>query len=102
MSVKITKEVVGNIAFLSRIKLSDEEMDDFTVQLNKILEYMDKLNCLDTNGTEPTSHVTPVANLMRRDEPRDSLPLEESLQNAPDRHSNYFKVPRILADNHEK
>jgi aspartyl-tRNA(Asn)/glutamyl-tRNA(Gln) amidotransferase subunit C len=57
---------------------------------------MDKLNMLDTEGIEPTSHAIPVECLLRKDSVKDSLEIESSLQNAPERKGNFFKVPPII------
>jgi aspartyl-tRNA(Asn)/glutamyl-tRNA(Gln) amidotransferase subunit C len=99
MPEKLTEETAHRIAFLARIKLSGGEAAGFAAQMSSILDYMEKLNRLDTKNIEPTSHVVPIENVMRKDKAGKSLPVEESLRNAPDRHLNYFKVPGILYSN---
>ena len=94
--MKIAPEVVSHIARLSRISLSDEEKKLFTEQLNEILTYMDKLNQLNTENVEPTSHVIPLKNVLREDKISPSLSLEKMFVNAPDKHRGYFKVPKII------
>ena len=94
--MKITPEVVSHIARLSRIRLSSEEHKLFTEQLNQILAYMDKLNKLDTQNVEPTSHVLPLKNVLREDKISPSLPPEKIFSNAPDKDGRFFKVPRII------
>jgi aspartyl-tRNA(Asn)/glutamyl-tRNA(Gln) amidotransferase subunit C len=94
--MKITPEVVSHIARLCRISLSDEEHKLFTEQLNQILAYMDKLNKLNTENVEPTSHVIHLENVLREDKTVTSLPPEKTLGNAPDKHNGYFKVPKII------
>jgi aspartyl-tRNA(Asn)/glutamyl-tRNA(Gln) amidotransferase subunit C len=94
--MKITVEEVEYVARLAYLTLSEEEKDKFTLQLNSILEYMDKLNELDTTEVEPTSHVLPILNVFRGDEVKDSRPIEEMLQNAPERELNYIRVPRVV------
>jgi aspartyl-tRNA(Asn)/glutamyl-tRNA(Gln) amidotransferase subunit C len=96
MVTKITPEAVDHVAKLCRIHLSDEERKKFTEQLNQILTYMDKLNELNTEDVEPTSHVVPLKNVLRKDKLSPSLSSEKALANAPDRHGEYFKVPRII------
>ena len=92
----ITKKDVEYVARLSRLKLKEEEKEKFTYQLNTILEYMEKLNELDTSKIEPTSHVVPLRNVRRKDERRPSYPVVEVLKNAPEKEKDYFKVPPII------
>ena len=94
--MKITDRTVKKIASLSRISLSESETAEFAGQLGKIVNYMDKLEKLDTSGVSPASHAVEISNVFRGDEPAESLPPEKSLMNAPDRHGNYFKVPGII------
>lgn len=94
--MKISVEDVEYVAKLARLRLSDEEKDEFVVQLNDILTYMDKLNELDTRDVEPTSHVIPVKNVLRADEVGEFPPREPSLGNAPEREKGFYKVPRII------
>ena len=94
--MKITPDTVDHVAKLCRINLDKEERKLFTEQLNQILTYMDKLNELKTENVEPTSHVVPLENVLRKDIPSPSLNSEKVLANAPDKHGEYFKVPRII------
>ncbi len=94
--MKIGVKDVEYVARLARLKLSDEEKEEFTVQLNDILTYMDKLNELDTQEVKPTSHVIPVKNVFRDDEVRESFPREPSLRNAPEKARGFYKVPKII------
>jgi aspartyl-tRNA(Asn)/glutamyl-tRNA(Gln) amidotransferase subunit C len=94
--VKITRKDVENVALLSRLELAENDVEKFTGQLNAILDYIDMLNKVDTEGVEPTAHVLPVKNVMRPDEPRPSLPRELALANAPEQENGYFKVPKIM------
>lgn len=94
--MSITVKDVEHVANLARLALTDEEKEQFTGQLNAILKYAEKLNELDTTGVEPTSHVLPLANVMREDEPGTSLPIEKVLRNAPEAEDDQFKVPAVL------
>lgn len=94
--MKITGDIVKKIASLSKISLSESEIAEFTGQLGRIIDYMDKLDELDTSGVSPTSHAAEMNNVLRRDEPEESLPKEKALGNAPDRYGDYFKVPGII------
>jgi aspartyl-tRNA(Asn)/glutamyl-tRNA(Gln) amidotransferase subunit C len=94
--MKIPIEEVEYVARLARLSLSEEEKELFTDQLNSILEYMEKLNAVDTSEVEPTFHVVTHQNRMREDKVKESLSAETSLQNAPDDAEGYFRVPRII------
>ncbi len=95
---KITRDEVERVARLARLRLTDEERETMTSQLDAILGYMDKLNVLDTAGIEPTTTVIPTVSVMREDIVRPSLSQEEALANAPDREDVFFRVPRIIED----
>lgn len=92
----VTLKDVEHVAKLARLELSDAEKSRFTEQLNGILKYVEKLNELDTEGVEPTTHVLPVINVMREDQARPSWPLEEVLLNAPEEEDGQFRVPAVL------
>jgi aspartyl-tRNA(Asn)/glutamyl-tRNA(Gln) amidotransferase subunit C len=94
--MKITREVVEYVAHLGRLDLEPHEVDLYTGQLDRILQFMDTLNKLDTEGIDPTSHAIPVECLLREDSVKDSLEIDSSLWNAPDRKGNFFKVPPII------
>ncbi|ALS29600.1 glutamyl-tRNA amidotransferase [Paenibacillus sp. 32O-W] len=94
--MSITVKDVEHVADLARLELSDQEKELFTEQLNAILKYAEKLGELDTDDVEPTSHVLPLADVMRDDEVRESLPLEAVMRNAPDEEDGQFKVPAVL------
>ncbi len=92
----IDEQQVRHIAHLSRLDLSDEEIAQYGRQLGEVLQYVEKLNEVDTEGVEPTAHAMPVSNVFREDVPAESLGVEKALQNAPDKATPYFKVPKVL------
>ncbi|HBA55254.1 Asp-tRNA(Asn)/Glu-tRNA(Gln) amidotransferase subunit GatC [Syntrophorhabdus aromaticivorans] len=94
--MKITKDVVEYVAHLGRLELEPGEAELYTTQLDRILDYVDALNKLDTEGIEPTSHAVPLVSVMREDEVRDSIGIDGSLMNAPERKETFFKVPPII------
>jgi len=94
--MSITLKDVEHVANLARLELSDAEKEQFTGQLNAILKYAEKLNTLDTEHVEPTSHVLPITNVMRDDVQKPSLPIEQVLLNAPDEEDGQIKVPAVL------
>lgn len=89
-------ETVKYIAKLSKLRLSEAEEKKFTHELNTILDYIDKLNSIDTSDVEPLSYPVEGKNIFRDDIRKTSLSREEALKNAPSRNEEYFKVPKIL------
>lgn len=94
--MRISKQEIEHIASLARLSLSEKEKELFGSQLSSILDYMEKLNELDTKDIEPTSHVLPLSNVMRDDIPRPSIPREDALLNAPDHTDKFYRVPKII------
>ncbi|GAB5047330.1 Asp-tRNA(Asn)/Glu-tRNA(Gln) amidotransferase subunit GatC [Thermodesulfovibrio sp. TK110] len=94
--MKITKEEVKHIAMLSRLELDEREIELYQDQLSRILDYVEKLNEIDTAAIEPTSHVIELNNVFREDAVKESLPREEVLKNAPQATDKFFKVPKII------
>ena len=95
---KISLEDVDHVARLARLELSAADKERMRSELDGILSYIDKLRALDTRDVEPTSHAVPVTNVMRDDVERPSLPQEDMLANAPDRHRDMFRVPKIIEE----
>lgn len=87
---------VEHIALLARLSVSEQEKEKFSQQLGGILDYVKKLDELDTSGIEPTSHVIEMSNVMREDNLRPSLSKDEALMNAPDRTGDFYRVPKII------
>jgi aspartyl-tRNA(Asn)/glutamyl-tRNA(Gln) amidotransferase subunit C len=92
----LTWDEVLHVADLARLRLTPEEVEMFTRQLNDILAYVEKLAELDTGGVPPLAHVVPVKNAFRDDVVTPSLPRDRALNNAPDREEGSFAVPRII------
>lgn len=95
----INEDVVRHVARLSRLELAPAEVARFQKQLERILDYVAQLNEVDTDAVHPTTHVlSSMKNVFREDEPRPSLSPDEALSNAPDRHQDFFKVPKVIKD----
>lgn len=92
----ITKKDVDHVALLGRLELTGDECDMYTRQLNDILGHFQYLERLDTDKVQPTAHVLPLKNVFREDLVGRHISREEALANCPDRHENFFKVPRIV------
>jgi aspartyl-tRNA(Asn)/glutamyl-tRNA(Gln) amidotransferase subunit C len=93
---RIRPEEVREIATLSRLRLTDDEVASLTQDLDSILGHVADLAALDTASVEPMTHAVPFDCPLRVDEVRPSLPLEDALANAPRREASFFQVPRIV------
>lgn len=87
---------IEHLSRLARLALTEEEKSRYGSQLDNILQYVEKLNELDTAGIEPTSHVIAISNVMREDRVRPSLNREDALMNAPDKTDAFYRVPKII------
>lgn len=93
----ITRDDVLKLAKLSRLTLTDEEVDQFTGELAAILEYVEQLQQVDVDGVEPTYQVTGLSNVMRSDVEKSYGPdAAQLLKNAPKTEKNHFKVRRMV------
>jgi aspartyl-tRNA(Asn)/glutamyl-tRNA(Gln) amidotransferase subunit C len=98
MDKKIDKSQVKKVAKLARLDLSDAEIEEFAGQLNAIIDYVERMNQLNTDGVEPLAHCLPVSNVFRDDNVKESLGTEKTLANAPEQDGQFFKVPKILEE----
>ncbi len=94
--MKITKDEVLYVAGLARLDLDEASIDKFAGQIGNILEYVDKLNGVDTEGIRPTSHAISLTNAFRGDEQRQSLDRKQAQINAPDKDGGNFIVPKVV------
>lgn len=91
----ITKEQVKHVARLARLSLTEEEVELYTKQLSNILDYIDQLSEVNTNGIEPMTQPIPMVNVMREDVVKKQFERNELLKNAPQEEYGFFRVPRI-------
>ena len=94
--MKITKEDVIYVADLARIDLSDDDIDVFADQIGDILDYVDQLKKVPTEGVAPTSHAISLTNAFREDDVSDAADPDRALANAPEREEGYFIVPKVI------
>ena len=94
--MSVTQKDVEYIAKLAKLKLNKDELENYTKDMNEILEYIDKLNELDTEKIEPLSHPLGTKNVLREDIPRQSIEREKALKNAPKATHEFFKVPKVI------
>lgn len=93
---KISREEVAHLAGLSRLAVTETELDTFADQLDAILEHVAKVGEVAADEIPPTSHAVPVTNVFREDEVRPGLSQQEALAGAPAMEDDRFRVPRIL------
>lgn len=96
MSNKITDETMEYIGILAKLELDEAEREQAKIDISRMLEYMDSLNELNTDGIEPMSHIFSVTNVFREDEVSSQEDTEHILANAPERKETYFKVPKAV------
>jgi aspartyl-tRNA(Asn)/glutamyl-tRNA(Gln) amidotransferase subunit C len=92
----LTGDQVRWVAHLARLEFSPEEIALFTDQLSKIVDYVNQLQQVNTEGVEPLAHALPIHNVFRPDEPGESLSVDEALANAPNRKKDFYSVPAVL------
>lgn len=84
------------VAHLARLEFQGDELKPFTEQLNKVVDYVNQLQSVNTDGVEPLSHPLPLQNVFRADEVRPSLTPDQALANAPNRKGDFYAVPAVL------
>ena len=96
MANKISDETIEYVGILAKLELTDEEKEAAKSDMEKMLDYIDTLNELDTSGIEPMSHVFPVNNVFREDVVTNGDNREDTLANEPLRKEDSFEVPRTI------
>ena len=94
--MKIDQTLIEKLAKLSQLDFSQEAKSKMEQDLNKILAFVDELNTLNTDDIEPLVYINEEVNKLREDKVDEHLPKEMALKNAPDKDSDYFKVPTVL------
>ena len=94
--MRITKEQILHVAHLARLELDKAAVEKFAGQIGTVLEYVDQLKGVDTEGIKPTSHAISLTNAFREDQPRDHLETKKALANAPDKEDGSFVVPKVV------
>lgn len=94
--MKISKEEIEKLAHLSRLQLDDKAVAEMQKDMDKILSFVDKINELDLEGVEPLAYMSEEVNVLRDDEVKQEITHDEALKNAPDKDTDYFRVPKVL------
>lgn len=92
----VDKQTLSNIAHLARLEFDETQTETMIAEMSKILSWMEKLNEIDTENTQPLIHISKEVNVLRDDEAQASLDHEKGLANAPKRDANYFRVPKVI------
>lgn len=95
--MKLSREDVLKLARLSRLKLTDDEVEQYQGELSAILDYVEQLYGADVDGLEPTYQVTGLTNVFRKDEVKEQVSHEELMKNTPDSEKRQIKVKRMIA-----
>lgn len=94
--MKITKDEVIHVANLARLDMDEDSIDTFASQIGKILEYVDTLNRVNTEGVKPTFHAVSLTNAFREDSEKEHLDRDAALANAPEKEDGNFIVPKVI------
>ncbi|MFD1672959.1 Asp-tRNA(Asn)/Glu-tRNA(Gln) amidotransferase subunit GatC [Agrilactobacillus yilanensis] len=92
----ISKAQVSHVAKLARLEFNETELENFTSQLDKIVEFVDQLEAVDTTGVEPTTHISNAINVFREDVPQKEATRTELLKNVPEQADGLIRVPAII------
>jgi aspartyl-tRNA(Asn)/glutamyl-tRNA(Gln) amidotransferase subunit C len=94
--MEVTPEMIDRLARLAKLKFSEEEKKDLKTDLERMIEFVEKLKEVDTTGVEPLLHITDAVNVLREDEVKQTITKQEALLNAPLTDGNFFKVPKVI------
>lgn len=94
--MEVNNKLIEDIAKLSKLKFDESSSEKMKDDLEKILAFVDKLNEIDTKGVEPLIYMSDEVNVLRADEISEETAQDEALKNAPQKDSDYFKVPTVL------
>jgi len=94
--MEVTDKLIEKVAHLARLKFDDSEKEAIKKDLQRMIEFADKLNELDLENVEPLLHMSEEVNMLREDEIQGSVSREEALKNAPEHDEKFFKVPKVL------
>ena len=94
--MKLELNQVRHVAKLARLSLTPEEETRFTTQLSAVLDAVESLSAVNTEGVPPTTFAIAGATNARPDEVRDELPVEQALKNAPQREGTSFAIPKVI------
>jgi aspartyl-tRNA(Asn)/glutamyl-tRNA(Gln) amidotransferase subunit C len=94
--MKISQQEIEKIAHLARLEIQPEKMEELKESINRVIDWMDALNAVDTSNVEPLVHITEAMNHFREDEAKETLDREKALKLGPNTNDKFFKVPQVI------
>jgi len=94
--MEVNDAMIDKLAHLSRLQFNESEKAEIKNDLQRMIEFVEKLNELDVTGIEPMLHMSDEINVLREDEIKGSVSREEALKNAPLHDDKFFKVPKVI------
>ena len=94
--MKVDDDLIDKLAQLARLEFNATEREEIKIDLQKMIQFIDKLNELDTTGVEPLLHMSNNVNILREDTVKGSILREQALKNAPVHDAQFFKVPKVI------
>ena len=94
--IKVTKDLINNLSELSKLNFDQKQSQQIKFDLEKMLEFVNTISQINTDNVEPLVYVNEETKLLREDKVKDSLSQTDALKNAPEKDSDYFKVPVVL------
>jgi aspartyl-tRNA(Asn)/glutamyl-tRNA(Gln) amidotransferase subunit C len=96
--MSLTRKDAEKVSLLGRLRLTDQELETMTSQLGRVLEYIEQLNELNTDGVEPMAHAVEMQNVFAPDALGEHLPRTEAIANAPKKDAECYRVPAVLGE----
>lgn len=94
--MRVDKELIKHVADVARLKLTDDEINEFLPQLKEVIKSFSEIQEVNTDNTEPSYHPIKLKNVLRKDKPKESLTNSEALKNSKHKKDGYFKGPRVV------
>ena len=94
--MQVTEQLIDKLAHLARLRFDATEKSIISADLEKMIQFVEKLNELDLDGVEPLMHMSESSNVLREDRVQGSISREAALRNAPDNDGTYFRVPKVI------
>jgi aspartyl-tRNA(Asn)/glutamyl-tRNA(Gln) amidotransferase subunit C len=100
--MKVDKHTVDKIAHLARLEFDEKSKEEVIHDINRMLQFVEKLNEVDTEGVEPLIYMNDEVNVLREDDVIIDISQKDALKNAPKKDSDYFKVPKMIDQSYKK
>lgn len=94
--MEVNDALVDKLAHLARLQFNDADKEGIKNDLQRMIQFVEKLNEVDTTGVEPLLHMSERVNVLREDDVQGSIPTFEGLKNAPVHDDQFFKVPKVI------